>query len=144
MQQSSVCCFCFAPSLKWMFVRVRVGGYSRELGSFFLVNGKFGCVSSKHSARPLNFLARHCSFFPRTHLVANSACYRDHCCKRLKVKHHFWESRGWDNKKLTFSLPCISYTVLLCVGWRSDRARRFSCLGCGHHVRAARDRCSIN
>lgn len=43
-----------------MFVGVRVGGYNRELGSFF----EFGYVSSKHSLRPLNLLARHCSFFP--------------------------------------------------------------------------------
>lgn len=77
--------------------------------------------------------------FSGIHLVANSACYTDHCCKRLKVKRHFWESRGWDNKKLIFPSPAFPMQSLS-VGWRSDRPGQFSGLVCGQHVRAATER----
>lgn len=75
-----------------MFVGVRVGGHKRELISFF---GKLEirlCVQQTFSKAFK--LGQTLQFFSWTHLVANSACYRDHCCKRLQVKHQFWEKRG--------------------------------------------------
>lgn len=92
-----------------MLVGVMVGGYNWELGFF----GKWEIWLYVQQT----FLTSwpDTAVFSGIHLVANSACYTDHCCKRLKVKRHFWESRGWDNKKLIFfPLPCISYTELIC------------------------------
>lgn len=76
-----------------MFVGVRMGGHNRELVSFF---GKLEirlCVQQTFS-KAFKLFWPDATVFSGTHLVANGACYRDHCCKRLKVKRQFWENKG--------------------------------------------------
>lgn len=131
------CCSCILPEVDVCWGDS--GWAQRGVGSFF---GKWEIwLCPANILKGLQTSWPDTAVFSGIHLVANSACYRDHCCKRLKVKRHFWESRGRDNKKLIF-FPSPAFPLQsLSVGWRSDRPRQFSGLACGHHVRAARDRC---